>query len=173
MDIDSEHNSSYLPDWITWQGKLVYETLLGNGGYSDERHAKSFAKLFESKNLEVVWRNLAELQISPDGWAFLLAGIALSIDCAPVSGKRATRDTPSDDKIKILERQKSADLLLQKISTTANELSELLWQLDENGGVVPGETYSGLGLIEKTIEQIGMASATGSSSFSYGGHPGC
>ncbi|UCV09146.1 hypothetical protein [Dechloromonas denitrificans] len=150
--------SEYLPKWIPWQGHFVLETITSNGGFSTPRLAEATQILFSAGSLEPIWRVLSQLSLGLDGWGYLIRSIINSLDCAPERGKRATRDAP-DEKIRVLEQQKHADKLLKKTASTARELAKLLYELEENGGQVPGETYSGLALIQSAIESNGMSRA--------------
>ncbi|MBI5785188.1 MAG: hypothetical protein HZA64_07010 [Rhodocyclales bacterium] len=147
-----------LPKWIPWGGQYVYEAVYINGGFSAPRVAKATDTLFHAAELESWWQSLAGLRIPPDGWSFLIGAIVMMVECSPAAGKRATRDAP-DDKVAIRERQKVGTKLMGQAAKKARELAELLDQIEENGGEVPDESYSGLALLEAAIASDGMARA--------------
>lgn len=140
------------PDWIPWQGWDVCQTVQEQGGFSNERYKQVSEKLFFSKRLEIVWKELAKSSPSLEGWRYIVRSMINSIDCAPLKGKRSTRDRP-DEKIEILDQQKRVDKLLGKAVDQAYKLLETLEQLEKNGGKLPAEVYSGLALVETAINQ--------------------
>lgn len=145
--------------WIPDEAKFIYQHVWRRGGYSDARKNKVLDALFSDKKLEHVWPKLARKHCIEGELSFLIGSIITSTDCAPPDGvKRVTRDRP-DFKIKVLEKQKKADKIIQKAAKKAQELADLLADLEENGGEIPREVASGLRLIGSSIESDSMASA--------------
>lgn len=148
-----------LPDWIPWAAATVHWQIVNAGGFQNERKAKAFSDLYLSQTLSKMWESLQGLGLNLEGWDFLIRAIINNLDCAPPPGKsRATRKDP-DEKIKVLERQKEVDRLLKAASDLANDLSDVLAELEANGGELPAKVYSGLSLIEGAMEYDRMASA--------------
>jgi hypothetical protein len=151
--------SPTLPVWIPCGAGGPYRAVYANGGYSDKRHADALEALFHSDALQTVWEgNLGKLLLSADGWSYLVASLILSVECAPPNGKRATADRP-DKKKRIHAKQDGVDRLLAAAAEKARELSELLCELEENGGDFPAEACSGMALIESAIGADGMSRA--------------
>ncbi len=146
-----------IPNWIPQGAKGPYRAVYANGGYSDERKAAVLEDLFHSEKLKDFWGSLSSLDLSADGWSFLIGSIVLTTECAPPR-QRATREAP-DEKVRILEQQNQADRLMAAAAAKARELSELLSELEDNGGELPAGAYSGLALIEAAIQAADMSRA--------------
>ncbi|PKO89462.1 MAG: hypothetical protein CVU18_03935 [Betaproteobacteria bacterium HGW-Betaproteobacteria-12] len=156
--MQNQSDASQLPEWIPWGGKLVYETIQGNGGFSQPRMSDVMDKLFFSPQLKSIWQSLSELSMPEQGWSYLIGSLVYAIECAPERGKRATKETGSE-KRKILDRQQAADKLLRRIESISRELAATLAELENNGGQLPSEAYSGLALIRSSIETSGASKA--------------
>lgn len=159
------HNNQQFPEWIPWQGTYIHGVIEDNGGYADQRLKGAVETLFHDESLNTLWELFSKLNLAPDGWSFLIGGIIQAVECAPTKGKRATRKRDDDEKIRILKQQQKVDKKLAAISKKASELAKLLNDLEANGGKVPAETYSGLALIERSIENNSIASASCSPQF--------
>lgn len=154
LDNDKE---TVLPDWIGWAGQIVYETIISNP-YKDQRLLAAFETLYSSPKLAPIWRKLNGVRGGVESTQHLVGVLIHSVECAPPKGQRATIDRQDEKKL-IKEKQKRVDKFLVRIQTAANELSAALTELNENGGHMPADMYSGLALIESAMEYSPMGKA--------------
>jgi hypothetical protein len=145
------------PEWIPLNAWDIYLLVLTRGGYDNERKSRALETLFTDESLIEVWKSMARLDLSLNGWDYLIRAMIGCLSYAPPC-QRATRDNP-DEKIRILERQKKVDVLLTKAAKAADTLANLLRELEKNGGHDPVEAYSGIQLIHSSMPKGSLAHA--------------